>query len=474
MSLGQLISIIRARWWVVLVMLLLVAGAAIGVSMILPKKYSATASVVVDPKPDPLSVAYGGMVSPAMMATQIDIIESERVAIRVARNLKLVDNPQVRAQWAEETGGSGSLESWLAGTFQRHLSVTPSRESNVLTISYTAPDPKFASAMANAFVQAYIDIAVELRTDPAKRYSSFFDSRLKEARDKLEGAQARLSAYQKDKGLTATDERLDIETARLGELSSQLVALEAIATESATRQAAAGTSGGNMPEVLANSLIAGIKADITRQESRLEEMTQRLGDNHPQVIETRASLAELRRRLETETRRVTGGVGVTASINRQRERQLRAELDAQRAKVLRLKGVRDESAVLVRDVENAQRTYDALQARFTQSTLEGQTTQSNVSLLTEATPPTDPSSPKVALNSILGVFFGLLLGMGLALALEFMDRRVRGRADITELIGTPLLGVLPPPGGLLATRRSNAALTQARIVGRLASSARGT
>lgn len=475
MSIGQLIGIIRARWWVAALALLVTAGLAVGISLMLPKKYTASASVVIDTKPDPVAaVAYGGMISPAFMATQIDIIQSDRVALRVARNLKLADNAQVRAQWLESTNGEGSIESWLSDSFKRNMDIKPSRESNVLTISYSAPDPKFAAGLANAFVQAYIDTILELRTDPAKRFTSFFDTRLREARENLEGAQQRLSAFQKDKGLTATDERLDIETARLNELSTQLVAIEAIASESSSRQyQAAGAGGDKLPEVLNNGLISGLKSELSRQESRLQELTSRLGDNHPQVIEAKASLNETRRRLDTETSRVTGGVGVTNSINRQRERQLRSELDAQRAKVLRLKTVRDDSAVLLRDIENAQRAYDAVQGRLNQTSLESQATQSNISLLTEATAPTLPTSPKIVLNGILGVFFGLLIGVGLVLMLEFMDRRVRAAGDITDVLNLALVGVLPPPNGGRSARRNVQAIAHQRIMGRLTASGKG-
>ena len=85
-----------------------------------------------------------------------------------------------------------------------------------------------AAALANAFVQAYTDTTLELRVDPARQYSGFFDSRAKAYRDNFEKAQDRLAQFQKEKGLLVTDERLDIETARLAELSSQLVGLQAL------------------------------------------------------------------------------------------------------------------------------------------------------------------------------------------------------------------------------------------------------
>ena len=475
MTFGQFLSILRARWWVVALVLGLTVATTLLVSLLLPRQYTATASVVVDFKPDPVSAfAFGGGASPAYMATQVDIIRSERVAQRVVRNLKLNENPQVRQQWLDETGGEGNIEVWLASVFQKQMDVVPSRESSVIAVSYKAPDPRFAAGLANAFAQAYIDTALELRTDPARLYSTFFENRAKEARETLEKAQSKVSAFQKQSGIIATDERLDVETARLNELSSQATMMQALLAESASRQAQAQSGQGDrMQEVLNNANVSQLKADISRAEAQLQQLATRLGDKHPQVEEAKASLAELRSRLEAETRKVTGSVTVSANINRQRLGEVQRALQAQRDKVLKMKAVRDEGLVLLRDAENAQRSYDALLQRFTQTSLEGQTTQSNINLLTQATPPLEPSSPRIVLNTLLSIFLGTLLAVGTALLLELKDRRVRNVDDVVEALGLPVLGLMPKPGTQLQLGAGRVSPMQQRLMAPLPQSTQG-
>ena len=457
MTFAQFLSVLRARWWVAMLVLLVTVGATLSVSLILPKQYSATATVLVDMKPDPVSaVVYGGMMSPGMMATQVDIIKSDRVAKRVVANLKLTENPQLRQQWIDTTKGEGNFESWLSDNFQKQMEVIPSRESSVISINYRAQDPRFAAGVANAFVQAYIETALQLRVDPARQYSSFFESRSKEAREALERAQTKVSAYQKNNGIIANDERLDVENSRLNELSSQLTALQAITAESSSRQAAAqGAQGDRLLEVMNNSIVSQLKADINRSEARLQELSTRLGEAHPQVQELRASIGDMRSRLDAETSKVTSGVGVTNTINRRREGEIRASLESQRLKVLRMKSVRDEGSVLLRDVENAQRAYDAVLQRYTQTNLEGQTTQSNINLLAQAVPPLQPSAPRILLNTSIAIFLGGVLGFAAAMVLEMRDRRVRTPEDVVAALDLPILGVLPKPGSrmVLGSRR---------------------
>ena len=456
MSFSQFLSILRARWLSAVLVLLVTVGVTVGVSLVLPKQYTATANVLVDLRtPDPIvGMVLGGSVPASYMATQVDIIQSDRVARRVITALRLTENRQLREDWLDSTGGTGNFESWLADVLQKKLDVKPSRESNVINISYKAPDPRFAAGMANSFVKAYLDTSLELRVDPAKRYNEFFDARSKELTTALEAAQAKLSAYQKDKGIIATDERLDIESQRLTELSSQLVALQALSAESTSRSTQARRSSDQLGDVINNPVVAGLRADMSRQEARLQELESRLGDAHPQVQELKANIASLRQRVESESMRVSGSVGVANTINKSREAEVRAALEAQRVKVLKLKEQRDEVAVLMRDVEIARRAFDTVNQRQNQTSLDSQANQTNITVLTPAIEPGEHSSPKILLNTLLSVFLGTLLAVGFALLRELMDRRVRTLEDISEAMDVPVLGALPKPMGKGFARQS--------------------
>ncbi len=445
MSLTQLLIVLRARWASALMVLIAVGAIAVVVNLFLPKRYAASASVVLDVKSmDPIAgVVLPGMNASGYMATQADVIQSQRVAIRALQSLKLDEKPEIRRKWQESAGTESDFIAWLADVIIKDLDVKPSRESNVLTITYTSADPKLAAQLANAFVSAYVSTTLDLRVEPAKQYSSFFDERSKASRDALEEAQSRLSAYQQKNGIMATEERLDVESTRLNELSSQLVALQAVADESTGRQNQIGSNVNQLSEVLNNPLIAMLKGDLARQESRLTELVSRLGEQNPQVIELRATLTQMRERIESETRRVAGGISVNNSVNQGRLAQLRAALEEQRAKMLRLKGQRDEVAVLQRDVQNAQRAYDAVSTRMSQTSMESQTTQTNVSVLKNATPPLAPSTPRTSLNLAIALVLGSLLAVGTAILRESLDQRLRTEDDVIVLLKQPLIGVLP-------------------------------
>jgi chain length determinant protein EpsF len=333
MNLSHFLTILRARWVSAAAVFFTIVVVVMTASWFFPKNYTATASVLVDVKsPDPVAgVMMHAMTVPSYMATQADLIQSDRVARRAIDLLGLMQNGELRQQWVDATDGVGDYGAWLATALSKNLDVQPSKDSNVLSISFKSRDPNFSSAVANAYVKGYIDTTLELKTEPARQFNAFFDERAKGLRQELEDAQRRLSEFQKSRGIVANDERLDVENMRLAEISSQVVILEAAAVEAASRQTQAGATPDRMQEVLNNPVVVSLQADLSRQEARLGELSTRLGEANPQVIEARTVIEELRRKLQAAVQSASGSVSVTSNVAQQRLGQLRAAREEQRA-----------------------------------------------------------------------------------------------------------------------------------------------
>ncbi len=445
MRLAELFVLLRARWKLALSVWVIVIALFAAVTFLKDPLYTATASVVLDVKsPDPIAgVILPGMTNTSYMGTQLGVVRSDRVALRVAQALGWDKDEARRQRWLEVSEGKGDYNAWLAAYLLRYMDALPIRDSNVITVSYTSPNAVQAAQIANAWVQAYIDTTLELRVDPARQYNDFFDAHGKQLREELELAQSRLSQYQRKNDIIATDERVDIENLRLIELSSQMVTLQGLANDTGGRESQAASNAERMPEVLSNPVIVGMTSELSRQEARQKELGERYGARHPEMIELKAKIEELRAGIASETRRVTGSITVNHSVNQGRLAQARAAVEEQRAKLMRLKAQRDEAGVLQRDVENAKRSYDAVMTRASQTSVESHTTQTNVSVLKQATPPPTQSEPRVQLNMAVAVLAGALLAFAAALGTEMRDRRLRTEQDVLRGLRVPVLGVLP-------------------------------
>ena len=462
MNLHQFLLALRGRFWVFATLAISTVVVAIAVSLALPKSYDSTVALLLDYRDEQ---SLSGPVPSAreragFMQTQMDIINSQRVAHRVIRDLGLAANPRVQAAFAQ-SGAKGAIEDWIGSGLLQKLKVSSS-QSSVISLTYSADDPEFATRAANAFAKAYMDTTLELRVAPTKQAAGWFDEQLKTLRKDLEAAQDRLAAFQREKGIIATDDRLDVENARLAELSTQALQAANATYESQSRSAlAAGTKAReNLPEVLGSPLVQAIKTELVRAEARLQEAATRLGPNHPQYRQHASEVAALRGKMNAEVNRVVAGVQNVTAQNRAREEQLQAALAAQRERVLEMRDAKNAAFILARDVETAQKAYEAAQARYTVNKVESGARQANVTILNEATVPARAARPKVLLNVILGVLVGLVLGLAAVFLLELFDRRVRSTEDLEAGLDAPVIGSLQawnPPrllGGNGGTHRA--------------------
>jgi len=126
---------------------------------------------------------------------------------------------------------------------------------------------------------------------------------------------------------------------------------------------------------------------------------------------------------------------------------LRAAIEREQRRLLENKQQRSELGVLLREGESAQRAYDAIAQRATQTSLESQSTQASVQLLTAAVAPNRPVAPDPPLYMLLAALGGALLAVLAAFGREIADRRVRALEDLEVLLGLPMLAALRAPRG---------------------------
>ena len=447
LSWGRLVSILRARHWLVWSLCILFGAGAFAFSrLVLPVMYTASADVLLDfRESDPVmgQMQTPQLISPGYVATQADIISSDRVTRKVVRALGLDTNPASVRQWHDE-GAGGTIEQYYMDALRKGLEVRPSRMSNVLSVKFSSPSPTYAATVANAWAKAYVDTNVELKADPARDFKVWFDARTSQARDLLEQAQTRLSEFQRQKGIVIpTDEHIDVETNRLNELSSQLITAQGQSAESKSRRDEARGQMGSSPDVLQNPLVSQLRGDVARAEAKLDEQARKLGKNHPEYISAQAELSTLKEKLDAEIQRVATSVGGSSSVAQDKERQVRATLEAQKKHVLELRAIRDEAAVLKNDVDSAQKAYDLVLQHLSSTSLESQVQQTNVAILSEALPPVTKSGPHTMVNTAIGLALGLSLGMFLALALELRKPRLRSSEDVVQVLRVPVLATIP-------------------------------
>jgi len=449
-SLAQLIRILVARRKLFFRICGGVVLAVLIASLILPKKFVGQAAVIADvSSTDPYTnnATVPQQLQSAFLATQMDVIASRNVALKVVSDQKLKDDTYFTSKLTRVP--AAAMEDAIADLLLDKLDVRSSHNGNVIYLEYPDPTPTRAAAIANAFADAYVQTTVDLKVNPMRGQLGSFNKQTEELRATLEKAQKKLSAYQADHGLLGTeDERLDVENARLQELSNQLVAAQSAMYANSARayqmdDAASLQHPDEMSDLFKNPLLQSLKTELARAEAKFAEVSQRFDRNHPQYQSAAAELAALQRKINQEMHNAHATVDREASISKQQAASLQKAVEQQRSRILSLRAQQDEFAVIKREVDNARTAYDAALQRSGQTRLQSELEHSNIAVLDRAPVPDKPASPRLLLNVMLAIFIAPLLAIAICIFLETMHPLIHTDLDLADNAFGPLLAQIP-------------------------------
>ncbi|QDC44210.1 chain length determinant protein EpsF [Methylophilus medardicus] len=441
MNFTQLVLILKARYKMILLVSVITLLTASVVSLLFPKSYKAATRVILNYKGvDPVTgMAMPAQLMPGYMATQVDIIQSKNVTLDVIKRLHLAEVKSLQEQFAQATAGKqADINEWLADLLQQKLMILPSKESSVISIGYKGVDPVFAATMANAFADSYINLSLKLKIDPAIKASQYLSEQTKVLRENVQKAQDKLAEYQQKHGLTSVQDSFDVESSKLRDLSTQYSMAQSQSIEANSRRNDAARNMSDSPDVAQNPVIQNMRMSLITAESKLAEMGQRYSKNHPMYIAAEAEVNKIKSQLNTEIDRTVVSLGNSASINSNRLGDLKFQLEKQKQRVLDLNRFRSDLSILEKEVQIAQNALESVNNRFSQTALEGQSTQGDISILETAVPPLEPSNPSLLLIAPFSLIIGGLLGCLFALLAEMLDRRVRSKDDLLALGDIPV------------------------------------
>ena len=217
MNFTQYLLVLEARKWLIVWTFLVCVLTTTVVTYLLPKQYTAAASMVVNVKSkDPLTgQILPVQLLPGYLTTQVDIIKSKHVALVVVHDLKLASDPATQALYMKATKGRGDIRDWLAGLLLKHLSVKPLPRANIVKVSFTATEPQFAALTANAFVTAYIATNLDLQKAPEEQTVAWLNQQIERLRDHLKKAQQKLAQYQLAHGIVGSGQGGTIQSLRM-------------------------------------------------------------------------------------------------------------------------------------------------------------------------------------------------------------------------------------------------------------------
>jgi capsular exopolysaccharide synthesis family protein len=450
------IIILRKHQWLVLTFLLTVVTVVTIASFKMKPIYQAAARVEVDrdnqtvmPFNDTNEYsAYEDTEN--YIETQTKILQSETLALTTIKSLDL-------SRYAEFGGGSGSVAAHgpsasrpeILGAFLGRLGVKRVPTSRLIEVQFEAENPQLAAQVVNTHLHNYIEENFRSKYDATMQASNWLSAELEELRIKVEKSEDARIAYERENQIWQIDEKQDITTQKLADLSKAVTEAQ---TDEAEKEAlyrmAAGGSVDALPASRTNDLMGALLKRKSELDEQYAEALDQYGPNFPKVLRLQAQQKQNENDLDKARQNIIASLKEDYDTATSHVELLQEALDKQKAEANDLAEKLVQYHILQHDAESNKQLYDGLQQKLKEATITVGLHSDNIRIVDPALVPTSPSRPQKARNILLAFLVGLVGGVGLALFREYLDNTVKSPDDVEALTGLPSLAVVPSLPGM--------------------------
>ncbi len=451
-SLGDFVGVLRLRKGLVCLVIVVVLLTTLGVTALLPKWYLSTAKISVQ-KPESevklFQAQSNSYYDPYFIQDQFKIIQAEKIIYPV------IDALDLNRIIGKEINDGVALPSAITYKYMLQKMVFPDapRASSIIEINVYAREPKLAADIANTIARIYSEDRITLATSDQREGLAQLRKELEKQelavttqRDRVEKLRKELDIAGVDLSQRYTD--MDIETLR--QMQNSLIALRVDAIGRKTRW----ERFRNIPtadrrnlvnsELIQDSNIQNLLQAYLVSDQNVTKLTGRLGSAHPDLIAAIENRAKIQEQLDSQLRGYESSLEMAYKEADARVAELERQLA--QAKVEQILSARERMRPFeeaTTKLEDEQRLLTTLKLTLRQREIDFQVPKKTIEILNVAEPARYASKPNWGLNILFAVVFGLILGVGAAVLLEYIDTSFRNVADVESKLNLAVLGVIP-------------------------------
>jgi len=468
--------IIKKRCWTIFtVLIILVSTVAIGLFFIKPT-YKATTVIQVErenPKILSFEEIYGLDSYPwTFYQTQLRLIKSRSLAKKVIDRLGLLSHPELTGtkkiglikrikeifRFSDGKKNKQDIDPYspMINVFLSKLVVELDRDSQIISISFIDQDAKMSADVANAVAEAFIETSLEAKYITAKQAYDFLNKQIKQLMKDIELKEGETQKYAQEKDiLSLDDDEENITVKQLIELNAQYTIAQAKRIEKeAVYNGVRNASADSIPEAIRNPLIQELKVQYASLEREYAEKSKKFKSEWPEMIQLKSKLDKAKQRLAKEindiVRKGRNAARAEYQAALQQELSIKEMLDQQKDKMANLHKNSIIYNNLKTEVDNKRALLQSLIKRQNEAGVSADLKElgsSYIRIVDKAEIPRNIYKPNKKLNILLSMVVGLMLGIGLALFLEYLDNSLKTRDDVERYIKLPTIGIIPSLNG---------------------------
>ena len=465
-NIAEYLGMVRRHWRLVAVLCATSLTAGVIHFLITPKEYEARAQLQIERRS--LTPLVGSSQNPWLenycnmefYPTQYKLLESRGLAERVVHHLDLMSDPRTESRGQAGSRPSGAVPSaaddeavlgQLAEGLRGGLSVQPIANTQLVNLSYRSADPEFAARAANAFAEEFIDLGIESRSTTAGKASTFLGAQIESLKQEIQDRETRLQAFSRRSDIVAIDPGSNVVLQRLETLNKDYMdAMRRRMEKQAQHQEVLSAPKEAVADSLSPGLVSDQRAEQIRMEREYEMKLKTFKPEWPSMVELKAKIdkgrQDLNRVIDERVSIARGSAYAEYQTALRQEQALVNELNNVKSQAIDQNSAAVEFTNLKVEVESRREMLDQLMRKQSETDVAARlqdTRDSNIRIIDRALVPGGPFRPSLRQDLTYGLFIGLLLGIGCAFLIEFLDRSVKTPEQIERRLEMPVLAVIP-------------------------------
>jgi len=428
-----------------------------------PRIYRATVTLEIDPKDENIlgrrveAVTSSGAdyywASKEYAATQYEIIKSRAVSAKVIGNLSHEQALEILGIRPDQFKDPAALQAIdTVAILQSKITVEPLKNSNIIRVSISDPDPEVAAFFANSVASAYIEFNIEKRYLATRDAAKWLSEQSVNLKKQLEESEISLFNFKKENEVLASafEQKQAMLAQTIAEISTKLTEKQIYQKSLAARiEELSALEFADTEEFFAidlfrnNPLVQNMKLQYLQTKTKLREKSVLYDEKHPEIKALRSEEESIRAALLNELKGILEGYRIEGKALDNEIRKLQAMLRESQQESLKLNKLEIEYNKLKREVETNKKMYDIVLERTKEADLHTLIRANNVRIIDRALVSKTPVSPRKNLVLLIGFITAFLAGIGMVLAAEFFDSRIRDIEELERIVGKTVLGIFP-------------------------------
>ena len=445
-------QVIRERLWVILLFLVLSGIAAATYIARQEARFQARAVIFLEQEQDRVlkdvkGVREEAIASLDMINTVVDLLCSTPFAQRVAEHMKLHEDTRFVASIPHAPGSKVSAQD-AGGALARMVSAAYRKNTRLIDIFVTHPDPSLATALANGYADEYLRFVFEKRTDASKAAQQFLIEEADRLRKKMRISEEAMQSFREKERAASLENMLESTQAKLTGLTTQMSDMEQRMFQLDTDLQVASANADNLdellrlPSVASEQKVARLTETLADQERAFALITQRYRAKHPAYIAARTQLDSLTLERKSVLKNVVSLLQTGREHLQTQYDEVKKLREEQEARLLVITGKSVVNNDLKRELETDTAMHQSVLGRMKEIDVTKGLTDSPIRIHERAT-----GAGPVGVNPLKiyggAIFAGLVLGVGLLLGLHFIDHSIKTVEQAEQISGLPVLAAIP-------------------------------